>query len=347
MAAGLVVFPVLPVAWHVWSERAARKKALEDKKAKPKKTTGIERFVFRTIVVAVVALGGLVVIARGRVWTAVKNDALWFIPTSVGSLAPDSKLLDQVPPSAQFVAWLRPTDDAQATLGKLARGKDLGESVVAATQAGKSLDVAVIERGELFIPLIQNMETLISGFTAKNGIDLPWASTVTKDVGDAKTWSTPGWAKEIGTGRAPVLELVKRAPDDAFVVAVAKVPPATKPAPIAGTPMNPLAPDALKRAAEEAAAKGITLVAWMRAPHERVEIDITLEAADEQAATVLMAALDKSIAELNDREAKGMACWRKNADEAYVRREGQKLHAHYEIDEGGLQGVLACANITM
>ncbi|MGE3763529.1 MAG: hypothetical protein AB7L94_14815, partial [Kofleriaceae bacterium] len=227
LAIGLLVFPVLPVAWHVWSERAAKKA----EKPKPKKTTGIERFLFRTIVVAIVCVGGLIAVARGRVWTALKNDALWFLPTSVGALEADSKLFAQVPPSAQMVVWLRPTEDAKALVGKVAPGTSVVEIVGAGREVEKAVDAIVIERGEVLIPLIEKMQATILGFTSRNGIAVPERGSIVGDENGVKTWSTPGWKSEIGTGRAPVLELITRAPEDAFLVAVAKVDPKTTPAP--------------------------------------------------------------------------------------------------------------------
>ncbi|MGE0402748.1 MAG: hypothetical protein AB7T06_38950 [Kofleriaceae bacterium] len=333
LAIGLLVFPVLPVAWHVWSERAAKKA----EKPKPKKTTGIERFLFRTIVVAIVCVGGLIAVARGRVWTALKNDALWFLPTSVGALEADSKLFAQVPPSAQMVVWLRPTEDAKALVGKVAPGTSVVEIVGAGREVEKAVDAIVIERGEVLIPLIEKMQATILGFTSRNGIAVPERGSIVGDENGVKTWSTPGWKSEIGTGRAPVLELITRAPEDAFLVAVAKVDPKTTPAPTNTT--------ATSKVADEVAAKGVTIVAWARAPRETLELDVTIEIADEALAIKALEELNREIEKAEKKEGNAMQCWRKHSDELFVRREGAVLHARLVIDVGGLKGLFNCADM--
>jgi len=329
LAVGLFVFPALPVAWHIVSERKAKRA----EKPKPKKTKGIERFVFRTIVVAVIALGGLILVARGRVWTAFKSDALWFIPTSLGSLEPDSKLLDKVPPSAQMVVWVRPTDDANAMVGKVAPGTKVTEIVVAGRLEEKAGEAIVIERGDLVIPLIQRVQLMVMAFTAENGITLPWGGSVVSDSNDMKTWSTPGWVKEIGTGRAPVIELIRRAPEDAFIVAVAKLSPQKT---------SPSTTPSKSHVADDVIAQGVTAVMWARAPHERLEVDVMIEAADEAAATTLLDEANKEIAKSEKTDGKQMACWRTHSDELFVRREGTKLHARMTIDLDGIKGLMTC-----
>ena len=337
LAIGLLVFPVLPVAWHVWSERKAKRA----EKPKPRKTKGIERFVFRTIVVAVVAIGALIAVARGRVWTALKNDVLWFVPTSIGSLAPDSKLLDRVPPSAQMVVWVRPTDDANAMVGKLAPGTKVTEIVGAGRVEAKSGEAMVIERGDLVIPLIERVQTMVLAFTAQNGITLPERGSVIANTDGVKTWSTPGWKGEIGTGRPAVLELIRRAPDDAFLVAVAKLPPL--PTPDTKTDAKT---DAKTDVADAVVAQGVTLVVWARAPREQLELDATIETANEAAATQLVDEANREIAKLEKSNGKEMACWRKHSDELFVRREGTRLHARVSIDVDGLKGLFTCLDMT-
>jgi len=336
LAVGVFVFPVFPVAWHVWSERNAKRA----EKPKPRKTKGIERFVFRTIVVAVVAIGGLIAVARGRLWTALKNDALWFVPTSVGSLAPDSKLLDRVPPSAQFVVWVRPTDDANAMIGKLAPGTEVTEIVGAGRVEAKSGEAIVIERGALLIPMIERVQTMVLAFTAQNGVTIPERGSVISNTDGVKTWSTPGWTGDIGTGRPAVVELVRRAPDDAFIVAVAKVP--QRPTP---DPKTDAKTETKTDAADAVVAQGVTVVAWARAPREQLEIDATIETANEAAASQLLDEANREIAKTEKTHGKEMACWRKHSDELFVRREGAKLHAHMSIDVDGLKGLFTCLDM--
>lgn len=325
LAAGLLVFPIAPVAWHVLSERKAKRA----EKPKPRKTKGIERLLFRTIVVAVIAIGGLIAVARGRVWTALKHDALWFIPTAIGSLEPDSKLLIQVPPSAQIVVWLRPTDDANAMVGKIAPGTEVTETVAAGRG---NTEAMVIERGDLLIPLIETMQSTILAFTAKSGVTIPEHGSIVNDSGGVKTWSTPGWKTEIGTGRAPVIDLIERAPEDAFLVAVAKWAP---------KPASTTEP-AKSEVAYEIAARGATIVAWARAPRERLEVDVRIEVADEATAIEAREEIGREVAKAEKNEGKKIACWRNHSDELFVRRDGSTIHARMAIDVDGIKGLFVC-----
>jgi len=217
LAVGLVVFPVLPVTWHLVRERARRGKLAEaatsKKPAKPSKTTGWERFAFRLIVVGVLVLGALIVLDRTRVGRAVRHNLLWMLPETVEPLVPDSKLLDRVPATAEVVIWLRDTEDAHAMVAKFSPTTGRSEVVIAATRK----DVMILERGDAhLIELIQPMYQVFAR--------APTAKLVTLD-GGVRMWSTSGWPA-MPSRANHLIELLARAPETAFVVGASR--PATE-----------------------------------------------------------------------------------------------------------------------
>lgn len=217
LAVGLAVFPVIPVAWHVWRERARRGALAEAAKgptpktpAKASKTTGWDRFAFRMLVAGVLVIGALIALDRTRVWRAVRHHALWMIPRTVEPLVPDSTLLDRVPATAEVVVWLRDTRDAHAMLSEIAP-TSLGSHELVIAMAGS--DVMVIERGNAgLIELIQPMYKLISR--------TPTAKLVELD-GGVRMWSTSGWPAMPSRATA-LIDLMRRAPDTAFLVGAAR-----------------------------------------------------------------------------------------------------------------------------
>jgi hypothetical protein len=204
LAIGLLVFPVLPVTWHLVRQRQRRAAPAT---AKPSNTTGWERFAFRLLVVGVVVIGGLLVLDRSRVWRGVRHHALWMIPTSIQPLEPDSKLLERVPDTAELIIWLRETADAQATLSQVVPTAS-GSSELVIAFGGS--DFMVLENGDAaLLELLQPMVKLVAPHAAPMKIvELP---------GGIRMWSTAGWAA--ATGRATALiELMRNAPDTAFLV---------------------------------------------------------------------------------------------------------------------------------
>lgn len=221
LAVGLVVFPVMPVAWHVWRERARRaaiaEAAASKTKPKPSKTTGWDRFAFRLLVVGVVVLGALIALDRTRVWRAVRHNALWMIPQTVEPLVPDGKLLDRVPATAEVVLWLRDTDDAHEVLAHVAPTTTFGSRELVIALAGS--DVMVLERGDAhLIEMIQPMYKVFSR--------APTAKLVELD-GGVRMWATSGWPAMPSRATA-LIELMRRAPETAFLVGAARPVTPTK-----------------------------------------------------------------------------------------------------------------------
>jgi hypothetical protein len=210
LAVGLVVFPVLPVTWHLVRER--KRRVAPPAKSK---TTGWERFWFRLLVIGVLVIGALIAFDRSRTWRAVRHHALWMIPTTIEPLDPSSKVLDKVPASAEVIVWLRDTDDAQAMVSQVAPTSFGARELVIAVDG---TNVMILETGDAsLIDLLVPWYTLIRpGSVTPKVVELP---------GGVRMWSTPGWPPS--TGRATALiEQMRRAPDSAFLVAVTK--PRTK-----------------------------------------------------------------------------------------------------------------------
>jgi hypothetical protein len=77
---GGLAFPVLPVAWQIWGERARRRKQAEAKKPAKSTLTAYDRFWFRFVVVALVIIGPMFYMQKLGVIGAVKRHATWFVP---------------------------------------------------------------------------------------------------------------------------------------------------------------------------------------------------------------------------------------------------------------------------
>lgn len=147
---GAIAFPLAPVAWHVLAERA-RKRRLAALKVAPKATlTVLDRFVLRTIVIALVACAPWFAIARGRTLRAVWHHASWPVDwiltdTSTGAPAGDARFLQYVPSDAEAIVWIRSAPD----LGELLGG-DTTKRASDADDDGLIQAVIAIKHGELF-----------------------------------------------------------------------------------------------------------------------------------------------------------------------------------------------------
>lgn len=213
LIAGLLVFPVLPVTWHVVRERSRRAAAAAavaaKKPVRKTQTTGWERFTFRTIVVAVVVIGSLIGFDRRNVWRGVRHHALWMIPYTESPLVVDSPLFAHVPSTAEAMVWVRNHDDAHAMLSRVSP-KPWGRSELVLAVRGS--EVMVLERGDAgLIEALSAIQKLVPKELGKVST-LPGGITV---------WSTAGWAP--GSSRPTALiELMSTAADDVFVVAAAR-----------------------------------------------------------------------------------------------------------------------------
>lgn len=211
LAVGLIVFPVMPVTWHLVRERKRRAKPPAKGPVKPSSTTGRDRFTFRMLVVGVLVIGALIALDRTRVWRAVRHHALWMIPTTIDPLVPESKLLDRVPASAEVIVWLRDTADARAMVSEVSPTSFGSREVVVAFAGSEAM---VLETGDAkLIEMLQPLYKLIApGAPAMKIVEL---------AGGIRMWSTPGWAPS--TSRATdLIERMRRAPDTAFLVGAAR-----------------------------------------------------------------------------------------------------------------------------
>ena len=122
---GGLAFPVLPVVWHVWGERARKSKDAEPVKPgkKPSKSslTGYDRFWVRFVLVAAVIVGPMIYMQKFGVIGAVKRHATWMVPAfepGLGMLGTGTHrdlsriepLLKRVPADAEGVIVWTPHD---------------------------------------------------------------------------------------------------------------------------------------------------------------------------------------------------------------------------------------------
>jgi len=118
LAAGLLVFPVLPGVWHLVGERRRKHGGAKGT------LTGGDRFLMRLIAVALITIGPLLLFQRHRTWVAVKHHPAWFVhwggggssgggdlgSTLVSGVSSESRVVALVPGDAEVVVWLRATD---------------------------------------------------------------------------------------------------------------------------------------------------------------------------------------------------------------------------------------------
>lgn len=114
---GGLAFPVLPVAWQVWGERARKRKQAEAKKPSKSTLTAYDRFWLRFAMVAAVVLGPMIYVGRIEVPRAAIRHATWFLPEfepGLGMIGQGPKhdltrvkpLLERIPGDAEVViAW--------------------------------------------------------------------------------------------------------------------------------------------------------------------------------------------------------------------------------------------------
>lgn len=116
---GGLAFPVLPVAWQLWAERARKKKQAEAKKPSKSTLTAYDRFWIRFVVVAGVILGPMIYVGKIEVPRAAIRHATWFLPEfepGLGMIGNGPKrdltrvkpLLERVPADAEVVITWEP-----------------------------------------------------------------------------------------------------------------------------------------------------------------------------------------------------------------------------------------------
>lgn len=225
LAAGLLTFPLLALVWHAFGERARKRK--EFKRAVL--TKGWERWLMRSAAVGLLVVGALFALAGpGRMWTAFRHHALWFLPDGSSALVADSKLLDQVPPDAEAVVWIRFDDEVRAAIGKVVPLTGDVAKVVHAPEviiAVNKQSVFVAERGDTGVvdiakELIGMVQDLVKQL-APAVTDFDTATGSTTD--GAHYLVSTNWKDQVGKGRpTAVLAHMSMAPDDAWLVLAMK-----------------------------------------------------------------------------------------------------------------------------
>jgi hypothetical protein len=297
---GLLAFPIVPLLWNILAERG---RAAPDAK-KPAKSTRWERVWMRTVAVAVLVIGGMFGMARGKAWRAVRHHALWFIPTTPGQLVPDSPLLTRVPASAKGLLWLRDTEaaqDALVQLGALKSGVDF--ELVIATDDKHGF---ATERGD-----VRLIETL-SGLLRSNKIVIPGVDTSVLSLPDgSRTWTSPGWSMG-SVGPTALLDLLRRAPDDAFLVGAVHDMKEIKSA-----------------------------VGWVGGRDGELELMGELTATSEAEAKKLVDELDREM----PKKGKELACWRTAGGESSITRDGATVKGRAAIRVTEIRALFLCLDL--
>lgn len=207
---------VVPLAWSIVGER--KRMAAPAKPGTAASTTRSERIWLRTGFVALLVVGGLFGMARGKAWYAVRHHAFWFVPYSPSPLDPSSDLLARVPADAQAIIWVRDTAEARAALGQLMPTAATGDFEIVLAFTGDGKKALVMERGDA--GLVDKVAQLAQAAGSYAGVKFAPAYNLPDGT---RVWSTEGW----GVSSSPPTALVERmrgANDDAFLVGVVDDP---------------------------------------------------------------------------------------------------------------------------
>jgi hypothetical protein len=225
LAAGLLTFPLLALVWHAFGERARKRKELK----KAALTKGYERWLLRSATVGLLVVGALFALAGpGRMWTAFRHHALWFLPDGASALVADSKLLDQVPPDAEAVVWIRFDDDVRAAIGKVVPLTGQVAKVVQAPEvviAVNKKSVFVAEQGDTgVVDIAQELIGMVQGLVKQFSPEVTDFDTSTGSTsGGAHYLVSTSWKAQIGKGKpTSVIDNMALAPDDAWLVIAIK-----------------------------------------------------------------------------------------------------------------------------
>lgn len=122
-AVGALVFPVLPVAWHVFGERRRRqRRAAQEAPAKALLSAG-DRYVLRSAAVLLVVLGPMFYVDQLDVVRGAWRHRTWFLPAPTAAEV-QHELLAHLPSDAEFVAVGQVDLDRSEDRVALALGKD-------------------------------------------------------------------------------------------------------------------------------------------------------------------------------------------------------------------------------
>lgn len=279
---GALVFPLLPVGWHVWAERKRSTAAAAPTKgpAKPATSpiTAGDRFTMRLIAVAVLALGPLLFFRFGQTLRAVRDHGTWFIPTSPPGprvLKGDPRVLAQVPSDAELVVWMRGIKELQAELepGEKSPPEQPDEGL-AAFRDGELMIVIRGGKGDISEKELDEINQQL----AKNAwLPVRGKLVIRKRSNGLFVIVTEGWAasaddRDAGKGNGPtaIIERLNAAPTDAPIIAAA-------------SPSRPIA--------------GLTIngaQSWLRISKTDIRLDGEMFVSDKTAAATVVASLRAS-----------------------------------------------------
>jgi hypothetical protein len=200
LAVGLLAFPVLPGIWHGLGE-------LRRRRAAPAKSTltAWDRAILRGAVIAVIAIGGTLLLARGGTWQVIKH-GLWFTDWSEPDPIAQSRLLDHVPAGADTLIWIRPGHTHE--LLPMALSGDV-EMVIAQNKTDTLIAVA----GEEVV-----LEEIVA--VSKRRPDGDKLETLDAPAG-MRILATPGFHSASGSAK-DLVGLLYRAPRAANAIAVGR-----------------------------------------------------------------------------------------------------------------------------
>lgn len=246
---GGLVFPLLPVGWHMWAERKRGKAMASAPSAKtPVKPsagalTSGDRFVMRLVAVAVLALGPLLFFRPGQTWRAVRDHGTWFVPTpppAPRTFKGDHRLVDQVPGDAELVLWVRNFGGIHLGDEPKVKSKDVTEpdEILIAYRDG---EVLMVVRGpeKLFADVkVDDLNRELG--KAPAWLPIKGKFTTRKRANDLFVIVTEGWAQASddraagkATGPTAIMERLNGAPSDAVIISAA-----SPSRPIAGFTVN-------------------------------------------------------------------------------------------------------------
>ena len=297
-AVGLLAFPLIPLVWNVLAER---KRASSPKAT----TTRWERITMRTVFVGVVVIGGLFGIGRGKTWRAVIDHGQWPIPYTPKALVPDSALLHRIPSTAKGVLWLRDTEVSQGLISEYASLGAPGDFELVIASDG--VNVYITERGDIhFVELMAQAKQIgwlhMTSYFAGDVHTLPDGSRV---------WSTPGFAGG-STPPLALLDQLRRAPDDAFLVVAA-------------------------RNIDEVA----SAVGWIGGRDGDLELAGELVAKTEASAKQFVSEEEREV----PKKARELACWGESNGTSSLVRDGATLRARATIPVAEIRALFLCLDL--
>jgi hypothetical protein len=233
---GALVFPLVPVGWHVWAERKRARAAAAPTKGPVKPATSsltsADRFTMRLALVAIVALGPLLFFRFGQTWRAVRDHGAWMIPEAPPAprtFKGDQRVIAQVPGDAELVVWIRGIKELQGDMEKGDKGArrdpDQPDEALLAFRDG---ELMIVARGGKLDPSEKELDEMNQQLARQAWMPVRGKLVVRKRAGGIAVIVTEGWAasaddRDAGKGNGPtaIIERLNAAPADAPIIAAA------------------------------------------------------------------------------------------------------------------------------